>query len=216
MTTTQSINRSIRHLVALTFAFTLSTPTLAQDGGLYQDVVDPNSAFVRVIAAPKTTALVETTSFQSLDTGISPYVVIAEPGEIKVTAGTEEATVTVEPGVWMTYLVAPDGTGTLLKDEIKASPAQADIAFYNLSDLEAVDLYVPAAKAKAVSGVAPGTAGSVALKAPLSLDFEARDGETVLASVSGVELKRRDGVTFVLRGTGGTYELIAVPNAVAR
>jgi hypothetical protein len=191
-------------------------PLLAQDGGLYEDVLDPNASFVRVITLPMENALVQTTSFDALETGVSPYVVIAEPGEVKVTAGTAEGVANIGPGTWMTYVIAADGTGTFLTDEIKASPAQADVAFYNLSDMPSVELYVPAAKAAAIAPVATGESGSVALKAPLTLDFEAKDGETVLATVSGVELKRRDGVTFVFRGSNGTYELLAVPNSIAR
>jgi alginate O-acetyltransferase complex protein AlgF len=194
----------------------LAQPALAQDGGLYEDVLDPNAAFVRVIAAPNDGALVQTTAFDALTEGVSPYVVIAEPGEVKVTAGMAEGAVDVTPGSWTTFVVKADGSGVFLNDEIKANPSQSDVAFYNLSDLPTADLYVPAAKAAAVPGVVMGEGASVALKAPLTLDFEARDGETVLASVSGVELKRRDGVTFVLRGQGGTYELIAVPNAISR
>jgi len=188
----------------------------AQDGGLYEDVLDPNAAFVRVIAAPMEGALVQTTSFDALSEGVSPYVVIGEPGEVKVTAGMAEGTVDVSPGSWTTFVVKADGTGVFLNDEVKANPSQSDVAFYNLSDVPSADLYVPAAKAAAVPGVAMGEGGNVALKAPLTLDFEARDGDTVLASVTGVDLKRRDGVTFVLRGQGGSYELVAVPNAISR
>ena len=56
-------------------------------------------------------------------------------------------------------------------------------------------------------------AGAVALKAPLTLDFELRaDGET-LASVAAVELKRKAGVSIVLTELDGAYTAVAVPNS---
>lgn len=189
---------------------------LAQDSGLYEAVADPNAAYVRVIADPNSTALVQSTSFAGLGTGISPYVAIPEGGEVRLTVGTAETVVTVSPGSWQTWLVAPDGTASLLADSAGASPAQADIAFYNLSDMAAVDLFVPTAKAVAIPAVAAGQSGAVALKAPLTLDFEARVGDKTLALVAGVDLKRRDAVTFVLRGSAGSYALIAEPNSIAK
>ena len=203
-------------LAGLVLGLLMPCAAAAQDGGLYEAVADPDAAFLRVIAAKGSPAFVQTTSFDGLDTGISPYVTIAEAGEVHVSAGTVEATVTVAPGSWQSFVVGPDGTGKLVADKPQASPAQADVALYNLSDLPAVDLFVPAAKAVALKAVPLGDAASVALKAPLTLDFAVQDKDVVLASVAGVELKRRDGVTFVFRGSSGAYELVAVPNSVSK
>jgi Alginate O-acetyl transferase AlgF len=195
----------------------LFTPAaMAQDAGLYEEVADANAAYVRVIAAPNNTALVQTTSLSGLETGISPYLAIPEAGEVRITVGTTESIVTVEPGSWQTFLVAPDGTANLLIDAVAASPAQADVSFYNLSDVPEIDLFVPAAKVVAIGAVPIGQSGSVALKAPLTLDFEAREGEMALAAVAKVELRRRDAVTFVLRGSAGNYELVATPNSISK
>jgi hypothetical protein len=188
----------------------------AQDAGLYEDVIDPNAAFVRVIAPKAMQMVVQTTSFPGVNTGVSPYVEISQPGEVRISAGVAEATVDVTAGTFTTYLIAADGSGTVLQDKISGSPAQADVAFYNLSDKTDVDLYVPAAKAVAIAAIGPNGSGSVALKAPLTLDFEARIGEDVIGKVAGISLARREGVTLVLRGTGGTYELVSAANTVAR
>jgi hypothetical protein len=188
----------------------------AQDAGLYDQVADPDAAFVRVIAAPNSAVMVGTTSFADLADGVSPYVAVTGATETAVSAGGADAIVPVTAGSWQTYVVGSDGTATVVSDAVAASPAQAAVAFYNLTDLPAVDLFVPAAKAVAVGAVAPGRSGVVALKAPLTLDFEARAGETTLATVAAVALKRRDGVAFVLHGTAGSYSLVAVPNSVAQ
>lgn len=194
----------------------LATAAQAQDGGLYEDVPDPNAAFLRVIGADLTAATVNGTNLENLDTGISPYVVITDAGDITVDADAQTSTATVTPATFHTLLIAEDGTRTLVTDPLTLSPAQADVTFYNLSDRPSVDLFVPAAKAKAIEAIAPNAGGAVALKAPLTLDFEAREGDTPLASVSGIALERRQGVALVLRGSGGTYELLAAPNAIAK
>ncbi len=58
--------------VAATLAF--SVPAHADDGGLYAKPLDPNSAFVRVIAPGASNATVGSSSFNQLENGVSPYV----------------------------------------------------------------------------------------------------------------------------------------------
>lgn len=200
----------------LTVLVLLASAAQAQDGGLYEDVPDPNAAFLRVIGTDLTAATVNGTNLEGLDTGISPYVVITDAGDITVDADAQSSTATVTPATFHTLLIAADGTRTLVTDPLTLSPAQADVTFYNLSDIPAADLYVPAAKAKAIEAIAPNAGGSVALKAPLTLDFEARDGDTTLATAKGITLERRQGVALVLRGSGGSYELLSAPNDIAK
>jgi hypothetical protein len=207
----------MRNLVtAVTLCLLTTGIAIAQDAGLYDDIASPDASFVRVIVPPNGIAMVQTTSFSALDTGLSPYVVVDKPGEVQISAGVDETKATVEAGKFYTYVVGTDGKGNLLTDNITRSPGQADVSFYNLSDVAAVDVYVPAAKAVALAGVAAGAGDAVALKAPLIVDFELRDGDKVLATVAAVDLKRREGVTIVLRGTGGTYTAFAAANALAR
>ena len=188
---------------------------LAQDGGLYEDVPDPSASFVRVVAASPINAVIDTKTFDQLDGGISGYVVIAKPGEIKLVTGVDDATVNVEAGKYYSYVVGADGTKTLVPEDITSNPAQAVISFFNLSDLPKVDLYVPAAKAVALPGVPMNGAANVALKAPLTLDFEVRDGDKVLASLSAVDLQRRGGVAIVLRGAAGNYTVAGSNSTLA-
>ena len=86
----------------------------------------------------------------------------------------------------------------------------------NLSDKPMIDLFVPAASAVAVPGVGVNSSASVALKAPLTLDFEVREGETVLATLAAVDLERRAGVAIVFRGSGGTYDVVMEPSTIAK
>lgn len=190
-------------------------PAAAQDVGLYEDVPDPNASFVRIVSVGLSNAVIEQTSFDALAEGISGYVVVSQPGEITVVTGVDETRVTVEPGKYYSFVVGPDGSKALVPEDINSSPAQAVITFFNLSDKPMVDLFVPAAKAVAVPAVAMNLSGSVALKAPLTLDFEVRDGETVLASIPAVELKRRGGVAILFRGTAGAYEIVQAAGSLA-
>lgn len=195
-------------------ALLIGLPAMAQDAGLYDQIASPDASFVRIIATPQAAGSVGPARFDSLADGISPYVVIDQPGQVAVAAGPVQGQVDAAASSFYTYVVAADGTGLVLQDQITRSAAKADVAFYNLSDLPAADLFVPQAKAVALPAVAAGQAGYVALKAPLTLDFEARNGDQVLASTSGIDLKRREGVTLVLHGSAGSYQLTATANAL--
>jgi len=203
---------------ALSFAVlaAAATAALAQDGGLYEDVANPEASFVRVIDAGTPVAVIQSASFDSVEGGVTPYVVIDGDTEVKITSGETTTTETIEPATFYSFVVGADGSSALVVDRISNNPAQADVTFYNLSDIASADLYVPQAKAMAIEGVAMNGGGAVALKAPLTLDFEVRDGESVVATLPAVALKRREGVAIVLSGTGGSYTATVAPNALAK
>lgn len=211
-----TINHGWIKAFSLTLAVTLASPSLAQDGGLYEDVPDPNASFVRVVAADLTSAVIQSTALNDMSAGVSGYVVVNQPGAISITAGVDETEVTVEPGKYYSFVVSADGTKALVPENISSSPAQAVVTVFNLSDKPTVDLFVPAAHAVAVKGVATNSSSSVALKAPLTLDFEIRDADTVLASLSAVDLQRRAGVAIVFRGAAGAYDVVMAPSTLAK
>ena len=211
-----TINRGWIKAFTLTLAATVAWPSLAQDGGLYEDVPDPNASFVRVVAVNVTNAVVQNTAFNDMASGVSGYVVVSQPGEISITAGVDESKVTVEAGKYYSFVVGADGTKTLVPENISSSPAQAVVTVFNLSDKPMIDLFVPAASAVAVPGVAVNSSASVALKAPLTLDFEVREGDVVLAALPAVDLARRAGVAIVFRGSGGAYEVLMEPSTIAK
>jgi hypothetical protein len=196
--------------------FATASASLAQDAKLYEDVANPDAAFVRVIDAANPVVVIQAVSFDNVQAGVTPYVVIDGETEVQITSGDKTATEPVEPATFYSFVVGADGTSALVVDKITRNPAQADVTFYNLSDIPSADLFVPQAKAMAIEGVKPSDGRAVALKAPLTLDFEVRDGEAVVARVPAVALKRREGVAIVLSGTGGTYTATVTPNALAR
>ncbi|WP_425052178.1 alginate O-acetyltransferase AlgF [Psychromarinibacter sp. S121] len=187
-------------------------PAFAQDDGLYQDVFDPNSSFIRVLAPGEAFATVDGTEVRNLDEGVSSYVNVM-PGTIEVALPSATTSIEVAPSSYYTVVLSETGEPEVLTDEMVNSPSKSDVSFYNLTGNDAVELYVPAAKAVAIEDVAPGLGKSVALKAPLTLDFELRAGGETLASVPAVELKRKAGVSIVLTELDGAYTAVAVPNS---
>ena len=201
-------------LFAMGFALVL-TPVFAQDDGLYDAPVDPNSAFVRVLSPGASVAVVAGTTVNDLKDGLSPDVNV-QPGDIPVSAGELTGDVSATPGGYYTYAIGADGVPVVLLDQPASDPSKATVYFYNLSDKPSVDLFVPSAKVKALEDVAEDGAKSVALKAPLTLEFEVQaDGATV-AKVAALDLKRRSGFSIVLTGSGGTYTATAYENGFFR
>ena len=201
---------STRHILALTLLLS-ALPALAQDAQLYEDPADPAAAFVRIIAPGETLAVVGANTFDNVQGGVTPYVMMAA-GPVSVAVGDLVSEADIPPTSFHSFVVGTDGTLHLLQDMITNSPAKADLVFYNLSDLPLVDLYVPSADAMALEAIAQNTSRQVTLKAPLTLGFEVRDGATVLASLPEIEMRRRAGVTVVFTGSAGAYSAFSTEN----
>jgi len=133
------------------------------------------------------------------------------PGSIAVSVGSDETNIDVKSGAYYTVLTGENGP-IVLEDAVTGSPAKSDVTFYNLSGNDGVELYVPAAKATAIDGVGALSGKSIALKAPLTLDFELRAGGDTLVSVAAVELKRKAGVWIILTQAEGGYQAVAAPH----
>ncbi len=180
------------------------------DAGLYEPAPDPDASFVRLIAPDADYGTIATKAMNGME-DVTAYVSVP-PGSVEVKAGGMNTTVQVEKGNYYTVVLGADDTPTTLTDTIIASPAKADLAFYNLTDKPGLSLYVPAATANVAEGVDPGATAAVSLRAPLTLDFEVRDGDTVVATIPAVELRRKEGVSVVITGSGGSYSGFASNN----
>jgi alginate O-acetyltransferase complex protein AlgF len=185
-------------------------PALPQDEGLYPDAPAPDASFLRVHARPGAAVRIDGRSYEIGETGMTPYIEVA-PGAVEVRV--DDAATTVEAGANQHYsfVSQPDG-GALLTDRITGSPAQADLVFYNLSDLGALDLFVTEANTNALAGVAPLQNAGVALAAPLTLSFEVRQDGRTLASVEGVRMERAVGTTILFQGAEGAWAATAANN----
>jgi len=209
--------RTSNKLIALSALLLLGAApqAFAQDDGLYDAPVDPNSAFVRVLVPGAAVAVVNGTTVDDMTDGLSAYVNV-EPGDIAVSAGDAQGSVSASPGAYYTYAWSVEGEPLVLTDNPASDPSKATVYFYNLSDLASVDLFVPAAKTKAIEGIEGDTTKSVALKAPLTLDFEVQADGKPVATVASLDLKRRGGVSIIFTGANGNYTATAVNNAFYR
>ncbi len=189
-------------------------PALADDGGLYAKPIDPNAAFVRVIAPGSSIASVKNSSFDELTDGVSPYVAVA-PGDISVSSSFRQTSVSARAGKFYSAVLTAAGDVTV-EDDMTKNPSKATLTLYNLTEKADLDLFVPQAGGDAVSDVDSGASKSVALRAPLKVDLIVREGEKELAKIDMVEFKRLAGVTIVVTGTGDRITAVAVPSTIAR
>jgi len=197
-------------LLACVFALA-AAPAFAQDNQLYEQPADPNASFVRIVSPGESLAVVGGNTFENVQGGVSPYVMM-KAGPVSVAVGDLVGNGDIPPTSFYTFVIGMDGTLHLLQDTIENSPAKADLVFYNLSDLASVDLFVPAVDALALADIVQNTSRQVTLKAPLMLDFEVRNGDVVLATLPGVSMRRRAGVTVVFSGTAGAYTAFSTEN----
>lgn len=193
----------------------IGTSLLANDEGLYQDAFDPQSSFVRVLSPDQSFASIGGQRITDYSGGLSSYVNVM-PGAVELTHAGGTLSLSIAPSTHYTVVLQANAAPVVLTDVLELNPAKADVALYNLSGEGDVALYVPAARAEALKAVGAGATKAVALKAPLTLDFEMRRQGQTLAAVQGVSLTRRGGVSFVLTGASGGYTAAAVANSYLR
>ena len=85
----------------------------AQDDGLYDAPIDPNSAFVRVLSPGAAVAVVNGTTVDQVTDGLSAYVNV-DPGDIQVAAGDVSGSVSAAPGAYYTYAWSAAGDPVVL------------------------------------------------------------------------------------------------------
>ncbi|CAN5191093.1 N/A [soil metagenome] len=192
-----------------------SSGVSAQDEGLYEAPVDPNSAFVRVLSPGAPTAIVNGISFDKMAGGLSPYINVA-PGDIALSAAGNSGTLSASAGGYYTYAWDAAGAAVVLQDKVSNDPAKADVYLYNLTDKPAIDLFVPAAKVNAIQAAPAEGSKSVALKAPLKIDVEVMTGGEKIGGVKDVSLTRRGGISIVVSGSKGAYDVVAIKNMFVR
>lgn len=187
------------------------TSSAIADDGLYEGVFDPNSSFVRVVAPGQAVAAIDGETLRDLELGISKYVNVM-PGDIEVVLPDGTVTVQAASSQHYSLLMTEAGETQIVIDEITNSPSKADVSFYNLTELEGIDLYVPQANALAISNVDPIQSRTISIRAPLTLDFELKSGDKVIATISQVELQRGAGVAILLKPNGDDFEAVQFSN----
>lgn len=205
----------MNRLLCIAFAIGLvsATSSLAQDDGLYPEPSAPDASFLRVYAGPAKNVSID--GGQPLDptaTGLTPYTEIS-PGTVVIRIGPAEHAINAGASAHYTFVPSSSaGEGVLLTDAVTNAPGEADLLFYNFTDLGAVDLFVPKAEVLALSPVGAGLGAGVALRAPLTLGFVARSDGEIIAEAPSVAMRPRTGTSLVVKGSEGSYTMTAAPN----
>ncbi len=196
-----------RWLVLLAFiavAFSAS-PSRAQDEGLYDPVAPEGSAFVRLInAGTKEDGVIPTIRGKAYGNvsydKVGAYVPLKE-GAADITARDAKASETLASGAYYTAVLNGDAL-TVLKDEAVKDQSKALIAFYNLSDKK-LSLKTADGKIEVVAATDTGKSGFREIN-PLAIQLALYDGDTKVADVPAVELKRNASTAVVaLKGKDG-------------
>lgn len=206
------------HLSTVAFvasAFWIVSPAQANDGGLYESVVDPNLSFIRVVMRNDETPTIAGKSISDADEAISPYLA-TDPGQIDITLGSARGQISTESGNFYTVMLQEDGSTKVFEDEIGKSPAKASLFVYNLSSKPDLDLFVPKAKRNAISDIDEGVSKSVSIKAPLKLAFSVKDGDDVVAEVPQIALKRGGSVAIVIMEDDKGIDALVANGAITK
>lgn len=193
----------------------LNLPAHANDGGLYQSIIDPNLSFIRVVMNNDETPTIAGKSLSDAQGAISPYLA-TNPGDVDITIGSAQGQINAESGIFYTVMLDEDGTTKVFEDEIGKSPAKASLFVYNLSSKADLDLFVPKAKRNALSDIDEGMSKSVSIKAPLKLAFSVKDGDTVVAEVPQIALKRGGSVAIVIMENEEGINALVVDGAITK
>ena len=203
-----------RILYLVTFLM-LAATAQAGDDGLYPDAIDPNASFLRVISQDQAAVTIAGKTRQLGAQGLSGFHIL-KAGRTEVTWPSGQTWVDLQPGRHASLLIGDGGQAVLRDDPIENHPAKADVTLINGSDVAELTLFVPQAKANVFTSLGPDKMETRALRAPLNLDFEFRDGARTLAMLSEVSLVRKSGVTFLLLGSAGDYTAVVLPNRYER
>lgn len=194
-------------------SITLCQTGLGQDAGLYDKEVDPSKAYVRVLLEDGEQASIGGAPAGLADEQVSGYVSVAA-GSVAIGFGDAITDLPVEAGTYYTFARVSDAV-IQFTDPAIADPSKAEILFYNLTSRADVDLFVPAAKTDAITGVDAGASQSVELRAPLDLTFEAHVDGTAIASVANVALERKQAVSLFLVDDVAGPTLFQIVNSFA-
>jgi hypothetical protein len=215
------MKKTILHLLSLILLVLAPVVALAEgDEGLYDDLPSPDSAFVRILnAGPGATGFEMPMAGDTVAMGaqsLSPYFVV-KAGKIELATPGVTNSIDIEAGKYYTYAVnSQSGKPALYEDDALKDPAKGRLYFYNLTGLDSVALYVPAAKTNALTDIKAASAKSIEVRAPLQVDMVARSASGDIASFPAVKLKRRNGTSLVLSGADGRYVAFSSANAVSK
>lgn len=212
---TSRLNTYLSTFALVASSFWIVSPLQANDGGLYESVVDPNLSFIRVVMSNNETPTIAGKSISDSEGAISPYMA-TNPGDVNITLGSARGQISAESGIFYTVMLEEDGSTKVFEDEIGKSPAKASLFVYNLTSQPDLDLFVPKAKRNAISDIDEGMSKSVSIKAPLKLAFSVKSGDDVVADVPQIALKRGGSIAIVIMEKDDGIDALVVNGAITK
>ncbi len=189
------------------------------DTALYDPAPPPNSAFLRIVSAaptPATDVKIAGNAVELGEANVSGYVVVPG-GKSAVEASGKSGEVDCPSGKYCSVVFGlASGSGpTLIVDEVLSNPAKSGLHFYNLTDQPALTLFAPDQKVDLFKDVASGAMQFRQVGA-VTVNFVVKAGDSEVAKLDGVELKRRTGHSVIVSGTTGSIAATVVENTVTK
>lgn len=173
-----------------------------QGNGLYGPDMPTDVAFVRIIHADASIGEVETqigptTSARLAPLELTDYYPVAE-GPLEISIGEDRLEFEALLGgfysaVWFA------GDWLLLEDEPHTDPARAQLALYNLSSLDTLDLKTADADTDVITGVASGSSGQVVVNVA-EVDFGVFYQGELQATIEEPTLARGEAYSIIVFG----------------
>lgn len=208
----------MKHLLLSALLLLLSMPlAFAGDAELYDPAPPADSAYVRFIntGTKPINALLGNLTYKQVE-GFSPYQVIKE-GEYDASVDKTKQSVTLKAGTSYSLVYTKQGKKgriATVVDAANADPSKAVVYFYNLSDKEA-SLRAPNFNTDILPGVPAGESRSVEINA-VTVDVAMNVENVDVKTFPGIELKRRNGFSFLLTGKNPKYDGVWVMNSLAK
>lgn len=187
----------------------------AGDDGLYENLFPAESGFIRFIGTEGQVAVVNGTRVEIPTNRITDYQNVPV-GLAKIHHGSARLEVEIHAQTHLSAMIMSDGSLRVFEETIVAHPGKSDVLFINMSDQKDLTLFVPEAEAALFEGITTYESRAIAIRAPLSLSFQVRQGDTVLGTLAPVSLRRKEGLTIVFSETEGRETITAVRHGYAR
>jgi alginate O-acetyltransferase complex protein AlgF len=209
-------NRTPIHYVLAILLSVFSGLALGQDGNadLYDASAPPDSAFIRVLNLTDISieaTLTTKTRAQRVPAGQFSGYRFVPPGNHRVSIGKQSLEVELKANTASTVLYQ-DGQLQLLADQFVNEPRRAQIAFYNLTEIEAT-LKTADGKHVVVDTLGPNQTASRMVN-EVKIGFAAYQGERLLVSYDELLLRKGRSYSYALLPAAGGFRAVTLANSI--
>jgi Alginate O-acetyl transferase AlgF len=143
---------------------------------------------------------------------VTDYFKVKQGNQI-FTHGAKTSDMTIEVGHYYTAAIS-DEKVVMVTDAVLEDTAKAMLYFYNFSGQDALTLYAPKYKTPIFEAIQSGTGTSREIN-PLTLNLGVKQAEQDIAALDPIMLKRTEGQSIFVIGTGTLPKVVVVKNAIS-